>query len=113
MKAIERYDDVIAGTTTKCEELFSLKNFPVNMLAETTTDPDKDIRFDMDFGINPATGIIQLVKLIPKDELYVDSHSNAVGSSWQGHREAVSYEIKKYSPENVFEIGGGEWLIRA
>ena len=61
----------------------------------------------MCFGINEATGIIQLMKLPSNDNIYIDSHSNAVGSIWQKHRESVVRIMKRCAPECVFEIGGG------
>jgi len=93
----------------ECSELFRLKKFPIHMLkasSEQTT-----LCNDMIFGIDESCGFIQLLETIPKEILYKDSHSNAIGKTWYNHHELLADTVLKINPENVLEIGGGTGFL--
>lgn len=95
----------------ECSELFRLKKFPIHMLkafSEQTT-----LCNDMIFGIDESCGFIQLLETIPKEILYKDSHSNAIGKTWYNHHELLADTVLKINPENVLEIGGGTGLLQS
>ena len=82
---------------------------PVNMLADAESEPQNDPTYDMVFGIFPDSGVIQLLDLVPEEMIYVDTHSNAVGGIWKRQHEQLAALIGESNPENILEIGGGNW----
>lgn len=50
---MQRERDVITGGNTEVEHLCTIRNFPVNMLADGDTDVKNDVLYDMQFGIFP------------------------------------------------------------
>ena len=103
---MQRKYDVITGSNTTPEELFTLKKFPVNMLADGNTNVENDPLYDMQFGIFPDSGVIQLLDLVPEELVYVDTHSNAVGGVWKRQHELLSSIIAKHFPSSILELGG-------
>ena len=109
MQTITRKKSLVSEN--ECTELFRLKYFPVHMLASLT---EENILYnDMIFGIDKSCGFIQLLETIPKEILYKDTHSNAVGKTWYNHHELLADTIIKINPEHVLEIGGGTGLLQS
>ena len=77
--------------------------------------PQKDdIVADMEWMIDPETGIIQLKKLIPLKILYLNQHCDGTGQIWQDHYSEFARFIKKHKPgKNILEIGGAhDWIAK-
>lgn len=109
MDVITRDTCVITGSENM-EELYSFKSFPVH---QNTTDepPSSDLLLDLTFDICVDSGEIQVRNLVPEEILYNAAHSRSVGSVWQNHHRSFAEFIRKFSPESVFEIGGGSGYI--
>ena len=103
---MNRNIDAITGATVELEPLYVFKDFPANMLADGSVDSRNDAKFDMRIGISPLSGCIQLMELLPEDMVYVDTHSNAVGSTWKQQHELLAKIIEKQNPQKILEIGG-------
>ncbi|KKS56019.1 MAG: hypothetical protein UV20_C0018G0007 [Candidatus Magasanikbacteria bacterium GW2011_GWA2_42_32] len=104
-KYIARDKSVITGKQN-LELLYSMKNFPV-FFGCVETPEEKDLFFDMDWSIDPETGVIQLSKLIPLDLLYQMQHADGYGPTWHQYYVDFSSYIKKDTPNFILEIGGG------
>ena len=78
----------------------------------TNSPPDKDIFFDMDWGVS-ENGIVQLTSMIPLDILYNDSHNpGTIGATWKKHHDDLSSFIqKRFNASNVLEIGAASGLL--
>ena len=109
LEYIERKKSILTNEEN-LEDLFCIKNAPVYMGC-TTEDPDEDLFADMDWGICPDTGLIQLKRRIPLETLYLHQHNEGCGSVWLDHYESFSKFIQKYRPQNILEIGGAHGLI--
>lgn len=90
--------------------LLILPDFPIHM-GVTDKKFEADIVEDLEFGVCPRCGMIQITHTIPEDILYQEAHYNNVGSGWQEHHEAFARFIAKYQVENIFELGGGTGLL--
>jgi len=103
-KYINRSECVLTGKDS-LEDLYTFKNFPVFM--GCVESPIKeDLIADMEWGIDPDTGVIQLSKLLPTNILYLNQHNDGVGKVWRNHYEAFAKFLSKYGSKNVLEIGG-------
>ena len=93
------------------EHLYTFNNFPVFM--GCSNEPkSNDMTFNMEWFIGKESGLIQLKKLLPLDVLYADSHgAGEVGAIWDKHHSAFAKFISKFSPNSVFEIGGGHGIL--
>lgn len=107
MKLIRREEDCI-NHSKNFEKIFSINNFPIFM--GTVRSPiNKDLKANMEWGINKTTGMIQLLKLIPLDVLYKHSHTpGTVGNIWKRHHRAFGNFILSKNPKNIIEIGGSD-----
>lgn len=106
---IKREASPITGSTT--DSLVVLKNFPVFMGC-VDNDISNDIVADMDWRIDPASGVIQLGKLIPLEVLYLNQHNDGVGKIWQELYSQFALFINKHLVgERVLEIGGAHDTI--
>ncbi len=87
-----------------------IEKFPV-FFGVTDKPEDQDLYAIMEWFMEKNTGLIQLNSLIPLDILYQDQHAYA--SVIHGkHITRVFFLYKgSTSPENVFEIGGGQGRI--
>jgi len=105
MKLIERKSCVITGGDD-LETLHSFPNFPVFM--GCVDQPESlDLKQEMAWNISRGSGLIQLKKLIPLENLYPESHgAGAIGVLWEKHHNNFAKFISKYNPKNVVEIGG-------
>lgn len=106
---IARDKSVITGKEN-LELLYSMKNFPI-FFGCVETPEEKDLFFDMDWFIDPETGVIQLNKLIPLDILYQMQHADGYGPTWHQYYVDFSSYIKKQAPNFVVEIGGGAGIL--
>ena len=107
---IERNFSVINGSKS-LQELITLKEFPIFMGC-TSQDLSKDLFFDMKWGIDINTGIIQLMNLIPLDILYREQHMDATGTTWERYNNALAKYINDHNESrSVLEIGGGSGLL--
>jgi SAM-dependent methyltransferase len=105
MKKLIRNKCVLFGD--ELEKLYSFKNFPIFMGC-TDEDISKDILIDMNWFIGKKNGFIQLKELIPLEILYAESHgAGEIGNTWDIHHIKFAKFINKFSPNEVFEIGGG------
>lgn len=88
------------------EDLFRLKDFPIHMIAQNKNE--EQYCCDLDFQIGKADGFVQLSRTIKEEKLYIDTHSNAIGRTWQKSREFMADIIKKYCnfKTDILEIGG-------
>lgn len=95
------------------EPLYTLKDFPVFMGC-VDAPPEEDIVADMDWAICPETGIIQLLKLIPLEILYLTQHNDGTGQVWQNHYLEFAKFIKQFnSGKYILEIGGAhDWIFK-
>lgn len=106
-----RYMDVITEDGVCSEELAVFRNFPVNMMSQGTDSWLNDPRYDMKFGINPNSGVIQIIDTVPKELIYNVNHSNGIGKVWKRSYELVADIIAKYNPSDILEIGGSSGIL--
>jgi SAM-dependent methyltransferase len=102
---VTRIESVVTGKPV-VEPLFTLKDFPV-FFGCVDTPQENDLVADMEWGIDPETGVIQLTKLIPLDILYQAQHVDGCGPTWQQYYKDFADYIAKSNPQSVLEIGGG------
>jgi len=107
---IDRNFSILDGSKS-IERLITLKDFPIFMGC-TSQDYKEDLFFDMDWGIDVKTGLIQLINLVPLEILYNEQHMDATGSTWERYNvELAQYIIQNNKSSNVLEIGGGSGLL--
>jgi SAM-dependent methyltransferase len=109
MKKLQEYIERPASTITgkkNLEALYTFHDFPVFM--GCTDQPiENDILADMNWAIDPETGLIQLTKLVPMEILYMDQHMDATGATWAAYNSALAKFIVDNKIGNILEIGGG------
>jgi 2-polyprenyl-3-methyl-5-hydroxy-6-metoxy-1,4-benzoquinol methylase len=88
------------------KHLYTFKNFPVFMGC-VGTKPRNDLVADMDWGIDPETGVIQLMNLVPLRLVYQKQHVDGTGPTWARYYMDFARYIEKRRVKNVLEIGGG------
>lgn len=106
---IKRPQSVVTGKEN-LEHLYTFKNFPVFFGCVGTPQSD-DVVADMEWGIDPDTGVVQLTKLIPLEILYQAQHVDGCGPTWKSYYSDFSDYIVKQNPSSVLEIGGGQGQI--
>lgn len=92
------------------ETLYTLQNFPV-FFGCTNKPLEEDIVADMEWAIDPETGVIQLTKLIPLEILYQSQHVDGCGPTWQQYYQDFADYIFMQKPVSVLEIGGGQGVL--
>ncbi len=102
---ISRPASVVTGKKS-LKPLYSFKNFPIFMGC-VTQKREKDMVADMDWLIDPETGVIQLKKLLPLEILYQAQHVDGTGPTWEKYYQDFASYIKKQKVKSVLEIGGG------
>ncbi len=102
----------ITGTESDFDSLLSFQEFPIHMLEDESTDCKKDKTHPLNIGIDRLSGVVQVLDPPDKEELYVDTHSNA-GGVWNGHHRMVADIIRSYHPRNVLEIGGATGILES
>jgi 2-polyprenyl-3-methyl-5-hydroxy-6-metoxy-1,4-benzoquinol methylase len=106
---VDRNASVITGKAN-LEPLYTLHDMPV-FVGCVDTDPAEDLFADMEWGIDPETGVVQLRKLIPLEILYQAQHAEGCGPTWQRYYEDFASYIIDNKPESVLEIGGGQGTL--
>lgn len=91
------------------EELCTFKNMPAH--PHISKMGDADVFYDQAWVICKDCGCIQLLKLIPLDELYGSSHNSIVGKTWELHNESFASYIEENSGQTILELGGGNLSI--
>jgi len=111
-KYIERRRSLITNETN-LEPLHTLTNFPVFMGCVNTPAQD-DIVADMEWVIDPSSGMIQLRRLLPLDVLYFDQHNDGTGAVWKDLYSATAAFIARHRKgSRILEIGGAHDEIAA
>lgn len=114
MDLVIRDRDVFSGEK-KLERLYTIKNFPVYM-GVSNSEFSEDLFADMEWGISRRSGMLQLLKLVPEDILYENSHNGSVGSLWKEHHTRFAefiHENIENCAGNILEIGGGNGILNA
>ncbi len=106
---IARNQSIITGEQT-LERLMLIKDFPV-FFGGTDSPREEDLVADMDWGIDPNTGTIQLTRLIPLDILYQEQHVDGYGPTWQQYYKDFSRYIVSKKQSKILEIGGGNGTL--
>jgi len=106
---INRKESVVTGKRN-LKPLYSFKNFPVFMGC-VDQKQKKDWVFDMDWVIDPESGVIQLKKLLPLKLVYQNQHNDGVGKVWDDHYSKFSLFLKWFKPKNVLEIGAANGIV--
>jgi len=110
MKKLKTYVNRFEGVVTQkrnLKHIYSFKNFPVFMGC-VKSQAKNDLVADMDWGIDPETGVIQLTKLVPLKILYQEQHVDGCSPTWQKYYKDFARYIKKQKVKSVLEIGGGQ-----
>lgn len=102
---IERNKSVITGKEN-LEHLYTIKDFPVFFGCVDTSEED-DLLADMEWYIDPESGVVQLTKLVPLDILYKEQHVDGYGPTWERYYNSFADYVVKQEPLSVLEIGGG------
>lgn len=93
------------------EFLDVFKDFPIFMGCVGGASWKHDLVSDMEWGICPVTGLIQLQKLIPLDSVYLNQHNDGLGAAWENHYAAFAQFLNRYKPKNIVEIGAAHDYI--
>lgn len=109
MNCIDRSYSVITKEKN-LETLLNIKNFPV-FFGCTDKDESEDLKCNMNWAIDPKTGIIQLTELVPLDILYMEQHVDAIGPTWNDYNISFSDYVCENIEGDVIEIGGGSGKI--
>jgi len=73
-----------------------------------TDEPfEEDIFMDMTWTIDPDSGLIQLLDLVPLEILYSKQHMDATGATWDKYNDLLAKFISSESNGDILEIGGG------
>lgn len=102
---VERNKSVITGKEN-LEHLYTMKDFPV-FFGCVDTPKEDDLLADMNWAIDPESGVVQLTKLIPLEILYAEQHVDGCGPTWERYYDSFADYIVKQGPSSVLEIGGG------
>ena len=109
LTCVRRDESVLTGKRN-LEHLYRFPNFPV-FFGTVDTPMEDDLRADMEWGIDPDTGIIQLTSLIPLEILYKEQHVDGCGPTWKKYYEDFADYILKTEPGAILEIGGGAGVL--
>lgn len=109
MKLDPRTRGVLTGKEN-LEHLYTFKDFPV-FFGTVDTPAADDLHADMEWGIDPETGVVQLTKLIPLDILYSEQHVDGCGSTWKNYYNDLAEYIAAANTREVLEIGGGAGVL--
>lgn len=102
---IDRNKSVVTGKE-KLEHLYIIKDFPV-FFGCVDAPKEEDLFADMEWAIDPESGVVQLTKLVPLDILYKEQHVDGYGPTWERYYNSFADYIVKQEPLSVLEIGGG------
>lgn len=98
----------VATAAHDLEHLITFQNFP--MFIGVTDQPiELDEFHDMCWSISKSSGVIQLSELLPIEKVYSGFHSEAVGVTWEQHRqEFLTFIEKNKKRGSVIEMGGSD-----
>ncbi len=108
-KFIKRDMSIVTGKRN-LESLYSFKDFPVFMGCVTQKQKD-DLIADMNWVIDPESGIIQLEKLLPLKLVYQNQHNDGTGEVWDKHYQKFAVFLHKFVPKKVLEIGAANGIV--
>lgn len=109
MQLEPRAESVLTGKAN-LEQLHCFPNFPV-FFGTVDKPATEDLHADMDWAIDPETGVVQLTRLIPLDVLYSEQHVDGCGPTWKTYYEELAAYILSQGPRHVVEIGGGAGVL--
>ncbi len=109
MKLETRTRSVLTGREN-LEALHTIKNFPV-FFGTVDRPAQEDLHADMEWAIDPETGVVQLTKLIPLEILYSEQHVDGCGPTWKRYYEDFADYILGRNTGAVVEIGGGAGVL--
>lgn len=90
---------------------FVLSNFPIYM-GTTLSTSERDKNSDQKWTICSNCGCIQLIELIPLNELYSENHhAEVIGTMWEEHHNKFAEFVLKSSPTHIVEIGGAHGYL--
>jgi 2-polyprenyl-3-methyl-5-hydroxy-6-metoxy-1,4-benzoquinol methylase len=113
MKKLDQFilrDKSVITDKKNLEILYSLKDFPV-FFGCVDSPIEQDLVFDMEWAIDPETGVIQLDKLVPLDILYQSQHVDGCGPTWLKYYQDFSDYIIKKASDHILEVGGGAGVL--
>ena len=88
-----------------------IKNVPIYMGTVRSTFKE-DKKYDQKWVICKKCGCIQLLELLPLEELYSKNHSNeVVGKIWNEHHKSFAQFIASNNPKNLIEVGGAHGYL--
>jgi hypothetical protein len=90
---------------SRLKKVYTFKKFPI-FIGTTDQKISKDKFVDMDITCSKKN-LIQLSTLINPNLLYSKFHSEAIGKTWKDHNRKFLFFLKKYSGQNILEIGSG------
>jgi hypothetical protein len=71
------------------------------------TPQDEDVIADMCWGVCSESGVVQLIKQVPNQLLYLTQFNEGVGTTWENlYREIANVLIEFECGPSVLEIGG-------
>jgi 2-polyprenyl-3-methyl-5-hydroxy-6-metoxy-1,4-benzoquinol methylase len=103
-KYVENTKSILTGN--ELEIIHCLPDFPI-FFGCVDSPIEEDIVADMEWGIDPQCGSIQLTKLVPLEILYREQHVDGTGPTWEKYYDDFADYILKNNPRRVLEIGGG------
>jgi 2-polyprenyl-3-methyl-5-hydroxy-6-metoxy-1,4-benzoquinol methylase len=106
---ISRQRSVVTGKAN-LKKLYSFNNFPVFMGC-VDRKQEKDMVADMNWVIDPESGVIQLERLLPLKLVYQNQHNDGIGKVWDGHYQKFAEFLSKFSPKKVLEIGAANGIV--
>ena len=107
---ISRPHSILTGKTN-LEPLFVFRDLPIFMGCTDTPYRD-DVVADMDWGICPQSGCIQLRRLVPLDSVYLNQHNDGVWKIWQDlYAKFVAFLLRFAHGARILEIGGAHDVI--
>jgi SAM-dependent methyltransferase len=109
MKLEPRTRSVLTGREN-LETLHVFRDFPV-FFGTVDHPAAEDLHADMEWAIDPETGVIQLTKLIPLEILYSEQHVDGCGPTWKRYYEELADYILAQGARAVVEIGGGAGVL--
>lgn len=88
-----------------------IRNVPVYM-GTAMSIREEDKKYNQKWSICKNCGCIQLLELLPLEELYSKNHhSEVVGQIWAEHHASFARFILYNNPNNVIEIGGAHGYL--
>jgi hypothetical protein len=99
-----------------CSELLNREDLVIRNVAvymgTVLAVSEEDKKYDQKWGICKKCGCIQLLELLPLEELYSKNHhSEVVGQIWAEHHASFARFILYSNPNNVIEIGGAHGYL--